>query len=1057
MNRRIRRWCLVAIVLACAGFTFEQDTRAQASASTRRYRIIDLGTLGGIFSRARAINNRGEIAGESLLPDDGDVTAFYWQGGQMRQIAPYDPAAVGDSSGHAINNAGVVVGHYDPSSFPNTPPDQAFRYDPATDTLAFLGASAALDINDAGQILAVGPGAGYFILGGAALPNFTARALNASGEVVGFGSAVGSGSFLYRQGQFFPIPDAAFQPADVNDSRRIVGGVLVNLGIFGNRGRVRLMQYDTSTPPTISEVQTFAPLAGIVGSASATAINNLGQIVGVELTTVSGRQVKTPFIIENGIVRRLDTLLPPNSGWILQGDFAEANDINDRGEIVGTGLINGEWHAFLMTPLVCSSAEDSDGNGNPDNDGDALCDSWETNGVDGDGDGTIDLLLPGADLNRKDLFVEIDYMAGAHSHRPTDQALARVTSAFESATVVNPDFSSGITLHLYVDEPVPEIAEILFNAQGPGSLDDFDDIKRGSPVDPCALGFFGTSLDRAHPNCDAILEARRMVWRYAIFGHDHLHSIGSSGIAEIAGNDFMVTLGSWDQDMLRANGGVADPADARIEVEAGTFMHEFGHTLGLRHGGGDHDNCKPNYLSVMSYTFQFRDVVVNRRLDYSFPHLLTLNEGQLDEAAGISGPPGSVTAFGGPGGVIGLAAADAGIDWNMNLNPQAEAGIAQDISYMPDAGCSVSATTFLTGFDDWSSLQFNFRHSPDFADGSSRSTVGPDDEKTGAQGLTVAQAVDFDGDGTTNFPDNCPGIANSSQQDTDGDGIGDACESNPPADVTPPALMLPADILVEAAGPGGSVVTFTATALDTTDGPVAVTCVPAAGALFTLGATVVNCSAADASANLAAGSFNVVVRDTTMPALALPASMSVAATSATGASVSFTATATDTVDGVRAVSCVPASGSAFPIGTTRVDCTASDASGNQAAGFFTVTVQLGQPRIAGTVIGKGRDAAGRLYLDLSFTNSGTGHARSVSISTLTFRTLSGSGSVTYDAAASGPLPRSVGDLDVGASAVLRLLLNVPATVARFSITEGGTLRNVAGTAMSYASGQAVIP
>ncbi len=34
-------------------------------------------------------------------------------------------------------------------------------------------------------------------------------------------------------------------------------------------------------------------------------------------------------------------------------------------------------------------------------------------------------------------------------------------------------------------------------------------------------------------------------------------------------------------------------------------MHELGHNLGLRHGNIDHDNYKPNHLSIMSYSNQF--------------------------------------------------------------------------------------------------------------------------------------------------------------------------------------------------------------------------------------------------------------------------------------------------------------------------------------------------------------------------------------------------------------------------------------------------------------------
>jgi hypothetical protein len=50
-----------------------------------------------------------------------------------------------------------------------------------------------------------------------------------------------------------------------------------------------------------------------------------------------------------------------------------------------------------------------------------------------------------------------------------------------------------------------------------------------------------------------------------------------------------------------------------------------------------------------------------------------------------------------------------------------------------------------------------------------------------------------------------------------------------------------------------------------------------------------------------------------------------------GTPVTFTATATDAVDGTDAVTCVPASGATFPVGHTTVTCTAHDAAGNQAA------------------------------------------------------------------------------------------------------------------------------
>jgi HYR domain len=59
--------------------------------------------------------------------------------------------------------------------------------------------------------------------------------------------------------------------------------------------------------------------------------------------------------------------------------------------------------------------------------------------------------------------------------------------------------------------------------------------------------------------------------------------------------------------------------------------------------------------------------------------------------------------------------------------------------------------------------------------------------------------------------------------------------------------------------------------------------------------------------------------------------------------VTYTASATDLVDGSVAVTCTPPSGSTFAAGTTTVSCSASDSRGNNAAGSFTVTVEDAPP------------------------------------------------------------------------------------------------------------------
>ena len=79
-------------------------------------------------------------------------------------------------------------------------------------------------------------------------------------------------------------------------------------------------------------------------------------------------------------------------------------------------------------------------------------------------------------------------------------------------------------------------------------------------------------------------------------------------------------------------------------------------------------------------------------------------------------------------------------------------------------------------------------------------------------------------------------------------------------DATPPLIVLAADIIVEAAGPGGATVTYAALAVDNLDPSPVLACAPASGSVFPVGTTVVNCTASDAAGNSSAASFTVHVR-----------------------------------------------------------------------------------------------------------------------------------------------------------------------------------------------------
>jgi hypothetical protein len=86
--------------------------------------------------------------------------------------------------------------------------------------------------------------------------------------------------------------------------------------------------------------------------------------------------------------------------------------------------------------------------------------------------------------------------------------------------------------------------------------------------------------------------------------------------------------------------------------------------------------------------------------------------------------------------------------------------------------------------------------------------------------------------------------------------------------------------------------------------------------------------------------------DTVSPVIVTRGNVVREATSAAGATVAYTVTATDDVDGLVPVNCEPASDRTFPIGDTTVTCTARDAAGNSATGVVDVHVNGAAEQLA---------------------------------------------------------------------------------------------------------------
>lgn len=430
--------------------------------------------------------------------------------------------------------------------------------------------------------------------------------------------------------------------------------------------------------------------------------------------------------------------------------------------------------------------------GDPDADRDGLCDSWELNGFDYDDDGTADLQFPGAATDRRDLYLEVDAMKAPDGHQiaPTQGALDQVVQAFDRSPVDG----QGIALHIQRDEDdVPYVNPIAYRGSGPTSI---FGVRFGSGQETCT-GAFGTKAERAAPSCWAVLGAKRLTTRHAVFGDDYSMTeggpvTGSSGIADgIGGGGLIVTEATGSPHFkILAGGGPSScttvPACAE-NLDAVTLMHEFGHLLGLRHGGGDNTNYKPNYLSIMNYGFQFANRTPDRPLDYSRWKLPDLDTGALDENAGILGGQtfgdlatrwphtNHTTDKGGTCRAVNVPSTGH-IDFDLDgaFSGGAGAPIADGGSAEAGLPTCLGSGSPLEGFEDWGHLRYAFRDGQGFQRAAGDDTATDPPVDTEAAELAVAARMDSNGDGVSNYDATCAVIPGA--PDANGNGVLDDCE-----------------------------------------------------------------------------------------------------------------------------------------------------------------------------------------------------------------------------------------------------------------------------------------
>jgi len=108
---------------------------------------------------------------------------------------------------------------------------------------------------------------------------------------------------------------------------------------------------DTATGVTVpffwkEGVMTALPIPSGHIYGLAQGINNQGLTVGFSLTDFNDLTTEHALLWRNGVLIDLRTKIPAGSGWTL----LQAGGINDRGQISGFGIHNGDIRAYLLTP-----------------------------------------------------------------------------------------------------------------------------------------------------------------------------------------------------------------------------------------------------------------------------------------------------------------------------------------------------------------------------------------------------------------------------------------------------------------------------------------------------------------------------------------------------------------------------------------------------------------------------------------------------------------------------------------------------------------------------------
>jgi probable HAF family extracellular repeat protein len=305
--------------------------------------ISNLGTLeGGFESSANAVNSKGQVIGwaTNTIPDANSMVApgflptqtraFLWQNGTMRDLGTLGGT---DAMAQFINERGQVVGW----SYTGAPKTSFCNFPMATHSFIWDEKNKIRDIGT---------------LGGSCTE---ATGINNNDVVIGdnVNDQTIQRAFLWKDGV-------------IQDLGGTIGGEQAGAEGVNQFGQVAgfatlagEVLYHATLWRRVGEITDLGVLDGDLCS-FASSINSKAQIVGAS-------QAGTPdngctfdsstraSLWEDGSILDLNTLVPSGASLHLQW----AQDINDRGEIAGSGLdAGGNVHDFLLIPCAPDSTSD---------------------------------------------------------------------------------------------------------------------------------------------------------------------------------------------------------------------------------------------------------------------------------------------------------------------------------------------------------------------------------------------------------------------------------------------------------------------------------------------------------------------------------------------------------------------------------------------------------------------------------------------------------------------------------------------------------------------------